>query len=271
VNTQFDLLSLQQAGFDSDIKPRRAAMVQVVEGLDKTGKTHYSLTAPGPIVYQSTDFGHEGVIQKFANTGKAICVKDYKFDMPTALIVDASRGGQQEQAKVKLHFQAIWETFARDYDLGLRSGARTVVWDNGGEVWEIIRLMVYGRESPGQNHSLTAIANAYYRDTVRKAVVAGVNLIIINQLKPGWEGYTEDGRQKWRKSGEYEAAGNDKDPYLVSARLRARFVAPVNGTPGRFEMEVRRCRDNPQAIGLVLPDPDFVMVTSVLAPGASWE
>ena len=35
-----------------------------LEGPEKNGKTHFSLTAPGPIAFINFDIGHEGVIEK---------------------------------------------------------------------------------------------------------------------------------------------------------------------------------------------------------------
>ncbi len=67
-----DPKALEAAGFTADIAPRKNSSVVVVAGVEGTGKTHWSLTAPKPLLYQSTDFGDDGVIQKFMDGGQIL-------------------------------------------------------------------------------------------------------------------------------------------------------------------------------------------------------
>ena len=73
------LKTLEQAGWTKAAAvPRR--LVCSIEGLDKTGKSHLAMSAPGPIVYVDLDVGTEGVIQK--------CQQDYliyKVEQPKRL------------------------------------------------------------------------------------------------------------------------------------------------------------------------------------------
>ena len=59
-----DPKALEAAGFTDEVRPRAASAVISVAGLEGTGKTTWSLTAPKPLFYQSTDFGDDGIIQK---------------------------------------------------------------------------------------------------------------------------------------------------------------------------------------------------------------
>lgn len=271
-----DLVKLQQAGFTAEIKPRRAAVVFSVEGLDKSGKTHFGFTAPGPVFYQSTDFGDEGVIQKHGGNGKVILrptAGDYKLDIPT--ILDRS-----DPAAMQPFYAAAVNRFVADYRKAIELGVRSIVWDKGSEFWEWVRLMHYGgRQSAGEsNYQLTARANGYYRDLLREANVAGINLIVLNELKPVFDSYREDGKLKHFRTDKLESGGNDKDPQLATARLRALFCPPEYSaageqtTPGHFRIEIRSCRDNPQVVGMVVTNPDFAMVAAWAVPDVeSWE
>src|SRR3972149_9171372 len=73
---------LEKAGFTDIIEPRSNSMVCTISGMEGTGKTHWSLTAPKPLLYMGTDFGDDGVIQKAK--GQIIRRKDgdYKLDIP---------------------------------------------------------------------------------------------------------------------------------------------------------------------------------------------
>jgi hypothetical protein len=265
VSTSIDLTKLHAAGFTAEIKPRRAAVVLSVEGLDKSGKTHFAFTAPGPICYISTDWGDEGVIQKFPN--KQIIrpiAGDLKLDIPAAL-------DRSDPTVIQPCFKKAVDRFVTEYRKAIELGVRTIILDKGSELWEWIRLAHYGRQSTNRNDYITT-ANAFYRDLVREANLAGINLIIINEVKALWESYNEDGKVKFRKTDKFESSGNEKDPQLVIARLRMTFVEPqmnLKGEivqPGRFETQVRRCRDNFSAVGMTLTNADFALAMSVCVP-----
>jgi hypothetical protein len=265
VSTSIDLTKLHAAGFTAEIKPRRAAVVLSVEGLDKSGKTHFAFTAPGPICYISTDWGDEGVIQKFPN--KQIIrpiAGDLKLDIPAAL-------DRSDPTVIQPCFKKAVDRFVTEYRKAIELGVRTIILDKGSELWEWIRLAHYGRQSTNRNDYITT-ANAFYRDLVREANLAGINLIIINEVKALWESYNEDGKVKFRKTDKFESSGNEKDPQLVTARLRMTFIEPqmnLKGEivqPGRFETQVRRCRDNFGAVGMTLTNADFEMAMAVCVP-----
>src|SRR5690242_17850115 len=61
-------------------------VIMSLEGLPKTGKLHFALSAPGPIILMSTDKGHEGVANKFP--GKAIVEAQYDFAPPKQVRAD---------------------------------------------------------------------------------------------------------------------------------------------------------------------------------------
>lgn len=262
-------------GFTDVMKKRQPYAVVVLAGLEGTGKTHWALTAPKPLLYQSTDFGEEGVIQKFDGQIIRPSRGDYKLDIPHELraFVERAETAEQRRARegklanyVHDHF---YRPFYDDFAAALKMGVRSVVWDNALDVWEYTRLSVYGREATNRD-DLKAEANNKFREMVRLANVHTVNLIMINHLKTKFESYYgPDGGVKWRPTADYEMQGFDKAPYLVTLNLWTKFTAPDN-----WEIVVKKCRDNPSMVGSVLPAMPFIDMMGVLVPGveaAEWD
>jgi len=269
--SHIDLTKTRTADFTDEIAPRRPFLILSLEGLDKSGKTNFGFTAPKPLLYQSTDFGDEGVIQKFSGQGQILRPRkgDYKLDVPTIL-------DRTDPAAMQEVYRPVVERWIADYRAAIAMGVRTVVWDKASEFWQWIRLMHYGRQSAGQsNYQLTAQANSYYRDLVREAAVAGVNLLLLNELVPVFDSYREDGKVKFFKTDKLESNGNEKDPQLITARLRLRYHAPERDTDGavtakgKFTAEVRSCRDDYTLIGKTISSPDFLTLASLLVPAVT--
>lgn len=114
-NSDANLLEqLKKLGFSDDYieSPRR--LIASISGREKTGKTHFSLTGEGPIVYLNVDIGTEGVMGKFQEQGKTILTYD----------VRVPREGSKDQ------WSQMWSDFKvrvrKVYEL--RKG--TVVWDS---------------------------------------------------------------------------------------------------------------------------------------------
>jgi hypothetical protein len=70
---------------DPDVLPR---LLMAIDGPQKGGKTHFALTAPGPIGILNIDNGLEGVVEKFYDKGKTIGVK--KVTLPEKLTQESA-------------------------------------------------------------------------------------------------------------------------------------------------------------------------------------
>lgn len=254
-------------GFSDAKRKRRPYVVTILAGLEGTGKTHWALTAPKPLLYQSTDFGEEGVIQKFDGQIIRPARGDYKLDIPHELRAFADRTEDDKARRLRegklanfVHDQ-FYRPFFDDFAAGLKMGVRSIIWDNALDVWEYTRLSVYGREATNRD-DLKAEANAKFREMVRLANVHAVNLIMINHLKVKFESYYgPDGGVKWRPTADHEMQGFDKAPYLVALNLWTKFTPPDN-----WEIVVKKCRDNPAMVGNVLPAMSFVDMMGLLVP-----
>lgn len=269
-----DAKALEKAGFTDSIKPRTNSLVCTISGMEGTGKTHWSLTAPKPLLYMGTDFGDDGVIQKAQ--GQIIRPKtgDYKLEIPHEFRAfvdktesDAERRKREGRLANFVHDE-FYVPFFRDYKAGIDAGVRSVVWDTALEVWEMVRLSVYGREATNRS-DLQAEANSKFKEMVRLANVANINLIMVNRLKNKWDSYYDaSGNIKWRKNeNDFEMAGFDKAPDLVAINLWTKFTPP-----DQFELTIKKCRDHAEWVGQTLPAMPFSELMGMLIPEVSnWE
>lgn len=264
---------LAKAGFTGQVE-RIPRIILSVEGLDKSGKTHFACTAPGPHAYQALDFGHEGVVDKFQAQGKEILVQSLGWAIPKDIRMD------DHERVAKFVRQNVLNPYVEGYRASLEAGARTVTWDTGGELWEAIRYAHFGRleKVPAQFY---AAANAEYRELIRLANVHRANLIILHQQKPEWNTIVEGGKTKSFTTGRMIASGNEKLPYLVQAKVETRFVPEKIHKrtkeiieEAHFEVEILTCRHDPDLRGVVIPDCDFPTLMAMIMPDvdpAEWE
>ena len=272
-----DPKALADAGFTAEIKQRRASAVINIAGTEGTGKTHWALGAPKPLLYQATDFGDEGVIQKFSQSGQIIRPKggDYKIVIPHEYRAFVDRDEKDNERKTRegklanyIH-ESFYLPFRRDLEAAIKMGVRSVVWDTQLEIWEFIRLSVYGRGATNRD-DLKTEANAKMKEMIRLCNVSNVNLIMISRLKPAWESYYKnDGTVGWRQTKDMEMQGFDKSPELVALNLWTKFTAPET-----WEFLVKKSRDVPTFTGATVPALPFVDLMGMLIPGVpadAWE
>lgn len=182
-------------------------------GPQKTGKTHFALTAPGPIFIQSFDVGLEGVVEQFLDAGKDIRAIEYPFNA-------ADYGSETECAK---EANKVWAQFTDDYAMALKDG-RSVVWDKETEVWELLRYARFG--SMSDRPSNYQVLNKEYRSLVRAAYGNGVNLFLIQGTKERWISKFDAAKGKMvaHNTGEYDPAGMKEVGGLVQVNLKHQRV-----------------------------------------------
>lgn len=267
---------LKAAGFTDKIKPRKNCLVVNVAGNPGVGKTTWALTAPKPLFYQATDFGENGIIQHAE--GQIIRPEDgdYKLEIPHEYraFVDRQETDKERRARegklANFVHDKFYVPFHKDYKAALETGVRTVVWDTALEIWEMVRLSVYGREATNRS-DLQAEANSKMKEMIRMAHVRNINLIMVNRLKNAWESYYDaNGNVKWRMiEDKFEMQGFGKAPELVDIDLWLH-----TNDANEFEIEVRKCRGPKGAewVGQRIPNMPFVELMSMLVPEVeNWE
>lgn len=219
-------------------------LIVAVSGREKHGKTHFALTAPGPIAYQDLDIGTEGVIEKFVKSGKVIYHKEYGY---TEL---KDRGVNNKE-----QFKPIWDKFKEDYIAIMDSKVRTVVMDTASEVWELLRMAAFGKLDHVMPHHYGPV-NAEYRSLLRMAYVSNKNLILLHKVKPQ---YIDDKRTR-----EYDRAGFGDTGFMVQVNMRCwRKMVDDSLT---FGVTIDDSRQNADVAGMELTGDmcNFPMVASII-------
>lgn len=150
---------------DAPYKPR---LIWAGFGEYGTGKTHFALGAPGPIVVQSFDKGLEGVVEKF-QSDKDIYVAEYDWSPTDALTQDEA---------VELR-----EKFTEDFEHAIQN-ARTVIWDKETDIWELFRYAEFGgpNDAPRNYPQL----NQRYRRLINMPKATDINFGCIQSMKSVW-------------------------------------------------------------------------------------
>ena len=200
--------------------PRR--LILSLEGLEKQGKTHLSLTAPKPLLIFNLDIGLEGVLEKFKDQ-EIFTYESGEYDT------------QAEAEKAWNGFKSVFLASLKDPDL------RTVVIDTATEAWEVIRMARLGKLTQVQPYHYGPV-NAEFRLLLKRAYDSNKNLILVHKMKPL---YIND-----KRSGKYERAGFNDTGFLVQASVRV-----YRDEDGEFCCEVRDCRQNAELAGEELEGP----------------
>jgi len=226
------------------------------EGEEKSGKNHFSFSAPGPIFLHSFDIGNEGVVQKFQDQ-KEIYIAEYALSLQPN---EASAGEVAEAA------DKVLQQFVSNYRDGLAScGNGTTVCDTATELWALVRLSRFGRLTQVMPHHYGPV-NKEMQELVREGYNHDCNVILIHQLKDEWENYQgSDGKEKGRKTGRKTRVGFGDIPYLVQLNVRCERI-DQDGGGSEFQIAIEDCRQNPDLNNTTLPN-DFEMLLSMVFGG----
>ena len=129
---------LDTLNFDEDTGIVPGRLVMTIRGAPSSGKTHFALTAPGPIAIFLLDAGGtEGVANKFSC--KEIFTKTYLLPkLPVALST------ADFEKKEGLEALKIWNNLYSDFCGILESGeVRTVIVDTVSDVYDLIRMSFF--------------------------------------------------------------------------------------------------------------------------------
>lgn len=217
-------MRLPEGFIDSKTIKTRRRLIASIEGPQKVGKTHLSLTAPDPIAFYDMDIGTEGVVDKFKD--KKIYVSQYDYRMlsgpnPTAAIL------------------AMWEKMKADFIWGCQSpDILTPIVDTATEMWELVRMARFGKLTQVMPHNYGPV-NAEFRDLLRLAYTCGKDVIFIHKMKAE---YIND-----KRTGKLERAGFNDMGFLVQINLQA-----WRNQDGEFGMTIIDCRQNPEVNGVEL-------------------
>lgn len=233
---------------NADIKKR---LVMAVVAREKQGKTHFSLTAPGPIALFNTDIGLEGVVHKFIDK-KDILV--YNISVPAA-----------KDRNVEAEAGRVWDDLENAMEQALGDPyIRTIIVDTASELWEIIRLAYFGKLTEVKPHHYAGV-NAEFRRFLKRVFATDKNLLLIQKMKAE---YINNNR-----TGEWEMQGFGDTPHIVQVVIRPYRVDKTHENEegmllekGTFGIVLDHCRHNPEVIGtnLVGPMATFPIVAAMV-------
>ena len=226
------------AGFTEANGEEVLRLILNIEGQEKEGKTHFALTAPGPIALIDMDIGLEGVVSKF-NKQKKIYVASFNYRESTS---------PEEWDKMWIKMRTAF------LDALASKTIRSLICDTGTEVWELLRMARFGKLSQVKPHNYAPV-NAEFRDLIRKAYDSDKNLLLIHKQKKEYV------NEQW--SGNWERAGFGDVGYAVQANIISWRITSLDETYGKgredaykgFGITVRDCRQRAELAGEEILEP----------------
>lgn len=231
---------------------------------EKTGKTHFAFSAPGPIAAISTDTGTIEVAKPYRRRGKKIIINHFKA--AAEIIQDEGKGVQNAAERE-------WKRCTDSYTAIIGDKRiRTLVIDTGSEMWELCRLARFGKLTQVMPHHYGPV-NAEFRAIIKGAYDrTDLNCIFIHKVKKEYKAMGKEGKECW--TGRMERAGFSDFPYLVDCNIR-HYFAPAskddegNDLEARFGIDVIDSRINMlQVVGTKLEGDlcTFQMLAETMFP-----
>jgi hypothetical protein len=232
-------------------------LIMSARAVEKSGKTHFALTAPDPIAVLNTDIGLEGVVEKFIDSGKTIYATEVRMPL---------LGKKVDQQLVAKEAEERFNILMADFKAALADKTiRTVVFDSATQVWELLRLARFGKLTQVMPQHYTAV-NTEYEQLMREAYASDKNLILLHKMKDEWLDNNRTGKK--------ELAGYKDTPFLTQLNVLLTRHDREDGVEGSdFRLKVLDCRQNPEINNLVLENENatFPMLGQLIYPDTSAE
>lgn len=219
--------------------PRR--LILSIEGLEREGKTHLALNAPGPLGYMQFDPGGDDVVPKvqLIDPKKVLHVAKYKLEL-------SSRMSDSQKAELA---KQVWLQTLADYEHAVKH-MRSLVVDTATEWFTLLRIAAFGKLTQVMPEQYGPVY-AEWRRVIRLAYDNKCNLILLHKLKEEYidGGQTTDGKRKaGKKTGNLVRDGFKGIAYEVQLCVRAYRDEERN-----FWLRVENCRQNPEIDGFEMP------------------
>lgn len=231
--TAVQVKQLRDLGFSDDVVEVPKRLVMSLSGLEKSGKTHFALTAPPPIIFFNIDIGTEGVVHKFQADGKRVFVYDVRV-----------RRGAQKSA-----YETLWFELRSRMETAYKLGVGTIVVDTGTEAYELARLAHFGKLTQVLPHHYTEV-NAEWRELLRLAYDSTMSTVFVHKMKPKW---VND-----KRTADYELSGFSEMGYMsqINVTTFREDIADDGGVvTSEFGLLVKDCRQSPDVNGAVMRGP----------------
>jgi hypothetical protein len=254
------------AGFVDAPEEYTYRMILSTQGKEKTGKTSFALSAPGPIALISFDVGLEGVVQKYTKE-KKVWIAEYHLPTLTG-----------DPSKDKITCDKQWNQARDSFNHALHNrDVRSLVIDTSDELWSVVQLAEFGKIGGGQRLGQLAYKtiNQNYRSLILSAYETDKSIVLIHKVEPLWatkqittlEGVKE--QRSW-DGVSYARAGFKEGGFLCQSNLEHYYE---NGT---FGVRVLDCRQNMKIQSLTFENEDcnFSTLAQAVFPSSKssdWE
>jgi hypothetical protein len=237
-------------------------IIATSQGLPGGGKSHFWMTAPGPIAWFLFDpNGLEGLRANPLFESKEVHVFDYCGELNIGKLPD------EERMAAAL---AAMANFQKDWDIAIAAGARTLVIDKETMLWEMLRYAhdEVSSPTPKNFHEL----NLMYRGWIQDATVNKRNLGFIRDVRETWGiiGRSKEGKPQQGFTGKYKPEGQKYLTGNVQLSMEHRWNAEAR----EFETEILdKCRlgEAKLLMGKVVPEMDFPTLAMMLYPESDEE
>lgn len=236
----------------SIFRPLAASMQPVLSlctaAKERKGKTHFALTAPGPIGYVALDLNAENVAVKAQQQGKAIKFADFSRGKFAAPMVG--------KPDVNFHvnrWKAINETLL---SLAEDSNIRSIVVDTGTQLYEDIRMYKLGKLTQVMPHHYGPV-NDELRALIQTLNGSGKHLIVTHKYDKEYKNDKWDGKSYARKGWSdmaYQCQINLRHECEMVKEDREEEIEQGRTVRPQFCTVVEDCNQNPLLKGLELYD-----------------
>lgn len=254
--SNIQVAKLQKLGFiNSEKQELLPRIIMSIEGMEKMGKSHFALSAPGPIGFFNLDEGTEGVIEK-RKKEKEIYIIDLQ-------VPDTAKYNEKEVTELS---RVEWGRFNAAFS-GLLAGTevRTLIVDTATELRELQLMSWYGKSTQIMPYMYRG-PNAEFRKLIRGTLKYNKNVIFLHKMKSV---YVND-----KRTGEWELSGFNDTGYLVQVNTRVYRYDIADG--GDFAIYIKDCRQNPEMAGQELTGEmcNFPILAQMVLPDIdpiNWE
>lgn len=235
--------------------PRETAAATIT-GMEGSGKTTAALLyAPSPICYIDIDQGGLWAVENALNAGKEIKYTSIEYPHNYSAL---------DEATAKKLGQAQVDKFVKNHEIAVRESqrgnVRTIVWDTGTELAEIVNIALAGRpERKNDDYGATPSAQkVVLANMIKMAEKEGqANLIILCRAKEIYE--MRPGSSRKEASGEFTARGPDTFLFDVDWVGHLKVTKRKIREKGTFahELKIMKSRVNFATFGDVYKEEDW--------------
>lgn len=200
---------LQAMGFKVPSTTLQRRLIVGVSGMEKTGKSHFSLSGPQPVIYLNLDKENNPAITTYAHA-RGIEIYEQAFYVTR----DGANPASLQAANLP-----VWNSFKAAITEAWSVGKGTVVVDTTTQLYALLRMAFHGKLA--QIPSFTyGIMYAELEDLLNiKAYNSGMCGVFIDKMGPVFEG-----------KGAIERKGYNNMPFLTQMNIETTREETPTGT-----------------------------------------